>query len=218
MAMNIMEHKTVSLADQVFEHLETDILSGKYQKGEVLTEMKLTAELGVSRTPVREALRRLQAEHLIEESAKGMVVMGISKQDLEDIFEIRAHLEGLTAHMAADRITPEQLKELKDVVDLQEFWVNKGDPDHIKGLDSRFHELVYKFSGSMIFFDTLIPLHKKTQKYRRVSVENRNRAERSMIEHRAVYDAIAARDGALAEKLLVEHIRNAAAHILQGDI
>jgi DNA-binding GntR family transcriptional regulator len=116
------------------------------------------------------------------------------------------------------KLTPEQLKELKDVVDLQEFWVNKGDPDHIKGLDSRFHELVYKFSGSMIFYDTLIPLHKKTQKYRRVAVENRNRAEQSMIEHRAVYDAIAARDCVLAEKLLVEHIRNAAEHILQDDI
>ena len=218
MAINIMEHKTVSLADQVFERLETDILSGKYQKGEILTEIKLTAEMGVSRTPVREALRRLQAEHLIEESAKGMVVMGISKQDLEDIFEIRAHLEGLTARMAADHITESQLKELKDVVDLQEFWVNKGDPDHIKGLDSRFHELVYKFSGSMIFYDTLIPLHKKTQKYRRVAVENRNRAEQSMIEHRAVDDAIAARDGVLAEKLLVDHIRNAAEHILQDDI
>ena len=70
----------------------------------------------------------------------------------------------------------------------------------------------------MIFYDTLIPLHKKTQKYRRVSVENRSRAERSMIEHRAVYDAIAARDGELAEKLLVEHIRNAANNILKGDI
>jgi DNA-binding GntR family transcriptional regulator len=70
----------------------------------------------------------------------------------------------------------------------------------------------------MIFYDRLIPLHKKTQKYRRVAVENRNRAEQSMIEHRAVYNAIAARDGALAEKLLVEHIRNAAEHILQGEI
>ena len=104
MATRIMEHKTVSLADQVFEQLETDILSGKYPKGEVLTELKLTAEMGVSRTPVREALRRLQAEHIIEESAKGMVVMGISKQDLADIFEIRAHLEGLTARKAAENI------------------------------------------------------------------------------------------------------------------
>ena len=85
MAINTMEHRTISLADQVFERLETDILSGKYQKGEVLTEAKLSAELGVSRTPVREALRRLQAEHIIEEGAKGMVVMGISKKDLEDM-------------------------------------------------------------------------------------------------------------------------------------
>ena len=214
----MLEHKTLSLAEQVFDRLERDILCGVYPRGEVLTELRLVNDLGVSRTPIREALRRLEQEHLIELSSKGILVVGVTQKDLEDIFEIRAHLEGLTARMAAARITDEQLKELKDVVDLQEFWVTKGDPDHIKGLDSRFHDLVYKFSGSMIFYDTLIPLHKKTQKYRRVAVENRNRAEQSMIEHRAVYNAIAARDGALAEKLLVEHIRNAAEHILQGEI
>jgi DNA-binding GntR family transcriptional regulator len=70
----------------------------------------------------------------------------------------------------------------------------------------------------MIYYDTLIPLHKKTQKYRRVSVENRSRAEQSMIEHRAVFNAIEAHDGALAERLLVDHIRNAANNILKGDI
>lgn len=74
----MIEHKTVSLADQVFEHLETDILSGKYQRGEVLTESKLSLELGVSRTPIREALRRLEQEHIIEESGKGAVVLGIT--------------------------------------------------------------------------------------------------------------------------------------------
>ena len=68
-----MEHKTISLADQVFEKLETDILSGVYQKGELLTELKLCEELGVSRTPIREALRRLSQEHIIEESAKGLL-------------------------------------------------------------------------------------------------------------------------------------------------
>ena len=67
-------HKSVSLADQVFERLESDILTGKYQRGEILTEMKLCQELGVSRTPVREALRRLEQEHIIEECAKGMLV------------------------------------------------------------------------------------------------------------------------------------------------
>lgn len=66
----MIEHKTISLADQVFDHLENDILSGKYQRGEVLTESKLCAEMGVSRTPIREALRRLEQEHIIEESGK----------------------------------------------------------------------------------------------------------------------------------------------------
>ena len=71
----MIEHKTVSLADQVFEHIETDILIGKYQRGEILTESRLSAELGVSRTPIREALRRLLQENLIEETGKGSVVM-----------------------------------------------------------------------------------------------------------------------------------------------
>ena len=85
----MMQHKTVSLADQVFEHLETDILSGKYARGEILTESKLSAELGVSRTPIREALRRLEQEHIIEESGKGSIVIGITENDLIDIFLIR---------------------------------------------------------------------------------------------------------------------------------
>ena len=104
-----MEHKTISLADQVFERLETDILSGKYQKGEVFTEMKLTAELGVSRTPVREALRRLEAEHIIEDTPRGMMVVGIGKQDLIDIYTIREAIEGLCVRKVVEHITDEQL-------------------------------------------------------------------------------------------------------------
>ena len=105
----MIEHKSISLADQVFEHLETDILSGKYQKGEILTESKLSLELGVSRTPIREALRRLEQEHLIEEAPKGVIVVGISDKDLADIFEIRAALEGKAAYLAAQNYTEEQM-------------------------------------------------------------------------------------------------------------
>ena len=75
----MIQHKTVSLADQVFERMETDILSGKYQRGEILTESKLSAELGVSRTPIREALRRLEQEHIIEETGKGSLVLAEAK-------------------------------------------------------------------------------------------------------------------------------------------
>ena len=121
----MIEHKTISLADQVFEHLETDILSGKYQKGESLTESKLSAELGVSRTPIREALRRLEQEHLIEEAPKGVVVVGISEKDLEDIFTVRLKLEGSVAAMAALNYTEEQLAVIREALEFQEFYLNK---------------------------------------------------------------------------------------------
>ena len=104
----MIEHKTISLADQVFEHLETDILSGKYQRGEILTESKLSSELGVSRTPIREALRRLEQEHIIEETAKGAVVLGITEKDVEDIFIIRRQLEVIAAGLAAEKCTDEE--------------------------------------------------------------------------------------------------------------
>ena len=119
----MLDHRTVSLADQVFEHLETDILSGKYQRGEILTESKLSAELGVSRTPIREALRRLEQEHLIEEAPKGSVVVGISEKDLGDIFMIRMKLEGQAAAMAAQNRTDEQLESLREAVEFQEFYL-----------------------------------------------------------------------------------------------
>lgn len=209
----MIEHKTVSLADQVFEHLETDILSGKYQRGEILTESKLSAELGVSRTPIREALRRLEQEHLIEEAPKGSVVVGISEKDLGDIFMIRMKLEGQAAAMAAQNRTDEQLESLREAVEFQEFYLEKHDADRIKSMDSRFHETVFKMSGSAVFYDVLLPLHKKILKYRRASVSNTSRAEASVAEHRAIYEAIAASNSVLAEKLIIEHLDNAYMHM-----
>ena len=83
-----MEHKTLSIADQIFEKLESDILNGNYQRGEVLTESGLSESLGVSRTPVREAIFRLEQEHLIEVIPKGIKVIGISFEDIKIIFDI----------------------------------------------------------------------------------------------------------------------------------
>ena len=212
----MLTHKTVSLADQVFEHIERDILSGKYERGEIITEGKLSAELGVSRTPVREALRRLDQEHLIEESGKGSVVIGISEKDLEDIFLIRKHLECLAASMAAKNHTDEQLAELKETLELQEFYVTKADTEHVKYMDNMFHRILYKLTGSTVFFDTLVPLHRKIQKYRRASLQSKSRAAESVQEHRKIYEAIASGDEKLAYKTVLEHIENAYNHIKKG--
>lgn len=212
----MITHKTVSLADQVFEHIERDILSGKYERGEIITESKLSTELGVSRTPIREALRRLDQEHLIEESGKGSVVIGISEKDLEDIFLIRKQLECLAASMAAKNHTDEQLAELKETLELQEFYVTKADTEHVKYMDNKFHRILYKLTGSNVFYDTLVPLHRKIQKYRRASLQSKSRAAESVLEHRKIYEAIALGDEKLAYKTVLEHIENAYNHIKKG--
>ncbi len=210
----MIEHKTISLADQVFEHLERDILSGKYSRGEILTESRLSAELGVSRTPIRESLRRLEQEHLIEETGKGSMVIGITEKDLEDIYLIRIQLEGMVASLAAKNYKDEEkLARLKEALDLQEFYLNKKDADQIKHMDNRFHNMLYELSGSMVFYDTLLPLHKKVQKYRKASVESNSRASESVEEHRKIYEAVAAGDSELAAKYASLHAENAFNHI-----
>ncbi len=212
-----MEHKTVSLADQVFEHLETDILGGKYQRGDILTENKLSETLGVSRTPIREALRRLQQENLIVETGKGSLVLGISEKDLCDIYLIREQLEGLAAKMAAETATEEEINELKSALELQEFYLSKNNSEQIRVMDNKFHELLYKISGSHVFYNTLLPLHKKVQKYRKVSIQSGSRAEQSVDEHKNILNAIIERNGDLAAKYTAEHARNAYNHIAGKD-
>ena len=116
------EFKTVSLADQVFDKLENDIITGVYPRGEILTELKLVEQLGVSRTPIQEALRRLEQERLIKESGKGSVVLGITVEDLIDIMEIRQRIEGIAAAYATRNMTSEGLEELRRINELQDFY------------------------------------------------------------------------------------------------
>ena len=212
----MFDHRTVSLADQVFERLENDILSGKYAHGEILTENKLVAELGTSRTPIREAIKRLEQEHIVSIDQKGIHILGVTRKDVEDIFELRVRIEGLAAERAAEAISEEELTVLKESLDLQEFYLMKKDAAHITTQDSRFHELIYKFSRSNVLRDTLSPLHNKTQKFRRALAKNHSRAAGSVEEHRAIYEAIAAHDTALAAERMTEHVCRAKEHLLSG--
>ncbi|MBQ9195910.1 MAG: GntR family transcriptional regulator [Clostridia bacterium] len=212
-----MEHKMISIADQVFDILEQDILSGQFQRGEVLTEIKLSERMGVSRTPIREALRRLEQERIVELTTKGAKVIGITMEDIRDIREIRLRLEGLASRWAAERAEENGLRALKETVDLQEFYTQKNDPDSLKNIDSRFHQTIYTLSGSNSMRDVLEPLHRKLLKYRRVSLGEPLRALKSLEEHLAIYEAIAAHDGDSAEKLTILHVRKAHDAIAQRE-
>lgn len=206
----------VSIADQVFEELEKEILVGNFSRDELLTEIKLSEKMGVSRTPIREALRRLDQEHLIEITPKGAKVIGISQDDIRDIYEIRLRIEGLAARWAAEKATDEAINAMREVLDLQEFYTSKAAPEQLKNTDSRFHEILYAASGSNALLDTLAPLHRRIVKYRRASLSGQQRAEQSYDEHKALFQAILNHDGDEAERLLRLHIENARDNILGG--
>ena len=208
-----MEHKITSLADQIFEELEKNILAGVYSRGETFTESRLSEMLGVSRTPIREALRRLEQEHLIELSTKGAKIIGISKKDILDMYEMRLRIEGLASKRAAETIDEDGKKELLDIIELQEFYTAKKDADNIKNMDSKFHEAVYRLCGSTALFEVLHLLHRKVTKYRKASVQNADRAFKSVQEHREIFDAIVSGNGELAETLTTMHIKNALENI-----
>ena len=212
------QFKTTSLADQVFEKLENDIIQGVYPRGEILTELKLVDQLGVSRTPIREALRRLEQERLIEDTGKGSRVVGITEEDLEDIMNIRQRIEGLAAYYAAKNMTPEGLAELTHIVDLQDFYYDKGDAEQLRQVDEQFHDLICYLSKRTVIMDTLIPLHRKTRRYRRISMEDWSRTVNTRKEHKAIFDAMASGDADLAESLMAKHIENAKKHMLGGFI
>ena len=206
--------RTASLADQVFEKLEDDIVYGVYKRGEMLTELKLAEALGVSRTPIREALRRLEQERLIEDAGKGSLVLGITKDDLLDIMDIRQRIEGLASYYAAKNITQEGIDQLNHLTDLQEFYHSKGDISRLQAVDDEFHVTIYRLSHRNVIIDTLIPLHRKTRLYRKISMEDNERSPKTMLEHLEIAQAIIRGDSDLAKALTKKHIENAKIHMM----
>ena len=208
-------HQMISLADQVFEALETDILSGVYERGEILTESRLSENMAVSRTPIREALKRLTTEHIIEMTPRGARVIGILPEDIADIYDIRLKIEGMAVAKATRTMSDEAIRQLKETLDLQEFYTQRKEPDLIKNMDSRFHAIIYENCGSGTFKDVLLSLHRKIMKYRRVSISVPSRASESLAEHTAIYEAILARQPEKAEELVYTHIQHARKNILE---
>ncbi len=210
------DYKTTSLADQIFEQLENDIIMGTIPRGDILTELKLADMLGVSRTPIREALRRLEQERLIEDTGKGNLVLGITEDDLIDIMNIREHIEGLVSYYATTNMTPEGLQELTHIVDLQEFYFNKGDLVHLLQVDDQFHDTICRLSRRSVLIDSLSPLLRKTRRFRRISMTDPERIPKTNAEHRSIFDAIASGNAELAMELTTQHITNAKHHMIGG--
>jgi DNA-binding GntR family transcriptional regulator len=204
-----------SLRNKVFKHIKSQIIGGIYTPGETLLESKLADELGVSRTPIREAIRLLELEGLVETSAKkGAAVLGVSSKDVQDIYAIRQLVEGLAARWAAERLTSAEIKELQKIFDLMEFYAHKHDMEEVAELDNKFHQIIYEASGSKILKLTLGNLHQYVQMARLQSLKVRDRLPQTIEEHRAILEAFLAKDPETAEKTLAHHAKMAYLNIV----
>ena len=197
-----------SLSHRVYQKIRNDILERRYKEKDELKESTLGKELGVSRTPVREALRQLELEGLVTiVPNKGAYVTGISTKDVKDIYVIRSTLEGLAVRWAIENITPRQIDELEEILMLSEFHLKReSSAEQIMELDSKFHSIFYEASGSRILQNLMSGFHDYVKSTRMNSVITEDRARKSIREHRQILKAIQEEDVDMAEQLANEHI------------
>lgn len=199
-----------SLRGRVFHKIRDDILDGKYNENDELKEVAIGKELGVSRTPVREALRQLELEGLVRIIPnRGAFVTGIQAKDVHDIYMIRSVLEGLCARLATDNITDAQMEAMEENVYLAEFHAGRGHMEQIAELDNQFHRIMYAAGNSKMLEHLLIDYHEYVTLIRRRTLSTIERANVSNREHRAIMEAIKAKNAPLAEKLADEHMKSA---------
>ncbi len=198
-----------SLRGRVYDIIREDIINGVYPEHQELKEAVLGAHLGVSRTPVREALRQLELEGLVEIIPnKGARVTGITEKDVRDIEQIRYYLEGLSARWATENISKAQIEKMEETLYLTDFHAMKGNYTQVHALDSQFHELMYEASGSKMLNHILSDFHMYVTRVRKRGLADSRRSKNSTEEHRAILDAIKSGDPDQAEKCAHAHIQN----------
>lgn len=208
-----------SLRGRVFNKLREDILAGKYRENEELREVVIGEELGVSRTPVREAFRQLELEGLIRiVPNKGAYVTGITAKDVRDIYMIRSRLEGLCARWATENISKEQLDELEETLCLAQFHASKNRMEQMAQMDSRFHEIIYEACNSKMLEHLLKDFHQYTSRTRQQTLSSNVRGNASNEEHNQLMEAIKTGNADEAERVAHMHIINAYENMVQNGL
>lgn len=203
------------LRDIVFETLRTAILDGDLKPGERVMEVQLAEKLGVSRTPVREAIRKLELEGLLVMiPRKGAYVADVSIKDVLNVLEVRASLEGLAASLAAERITEEEIESLK--LSAKEFEeMNKlNDRDGMVEKDTEFHTVLLNASRNNKLISIVEGLSDYVQRFRVIYFTEYSEAKNIMEDHKAILDAINERDAKKAKKVAQDHIENIGNYLL----
>ena len=198
-----------NLTEQVYKIIKRRITSGELEGGQHLVERVLAAELKVSKTPVREALARLEREGLVVNiPGRGVVVRKLTPQEVEDILEVREVLEGLAAEKAAVAISPQELSELGSILAEGEEVAKTRDLARYKELDTEFHRIVRNASGNQKVAELMGFLEDQIRLVMVTSVTLPGRPQNSLAEHRGILEALKNRDPRLAGERAREHVRN----------
>ena len=205
------------LRDVVFNTLRKAILKGELKPGERLMEIALAERLGVSRTPVREAMRKLELEGLVVMiPRRGAQVANITEKDLNDVLEVRMALENLSIENACARMTDEQLDELWKAAKNFEATMAEGNLVKLAEADVAFHEVVYKSSDNRRLNQVLNNLREQIYRYRVEYLKEDESRNRLVKEHEKITQAIKAKDVKRAQELSFEHLENQRMGIIQA--
>jgi DNA-binding GntR family transcriptional regulator len=201
------ETGAATTADAAYQALRQSILRGDLAAGERLRSDALASELQVSRTPVREALRKLEAEGLVERSGAGLIVREFSEKDLTELFYVREALEGMAARLAAENATPSDIAEIRELLDDMDAVQQRGDIAALRPLTGELHRAIYRAAHNDRLLQTLKGLLEHFRQVQTSSLYVEGRPAEALREHRAVFAAIEARDADTAEQLARAHRR-----------
>ncbi len=205
------------LREAVCETLRDAIRRGILEPGERLMEVQLAEELGISRTPVREAIRKLEQEgYVIMMPRRGTYVSDVSVGDVKEIFEIRSALESLAAGLAARRIEPEELATLQDLLAEIEGCIAKNDMEKIVETDIKFHGLLYQVSRNDRLVAIISNLKEQLARFRTLSMSYPGRLQETLEEHSEMVEAIANGDVSAARDAAEHHMERAEKTLLKA--
>ncbi|MBR2062855.1 MAG: GntR family transcriptional regulator [Anaerotignum sp.] len=214
---NINTNEYLPLRDVVFNTLRDAILTGKLVPGERLMENQLAEKLGVSRTPVREALRMLELENLVElVPRKGAQVLDMSEKDIVNILEVRSALEGLATSVACKKMTKEDLQQLKNMeVDFEKA-VADNDVEHFVDIDEDFHDLIFAATENDKLINIFRNLRIQLYRYRMAQAKNNETSMSTIVaHHRSIIRAIENHDSEEGASIAQGHIKYQTESILR---
>jgi DNA-binding GntR family transcriptional regulator len=204
----LMEQGSASTtAEAVYQALRHGIVHGSLAPGERLRSDALASEMQVSRTPVREALRKLEAEGLVAHSGSRLTVRAFSERDLTELFYVREALEGMAARLAAENAAPSEIAQIRELVEDMEAVHRRGDVTALRRLTAEFHTLVARAAHNDRLLQILQSLLDHVRQLQSSTLHGEGRPAAALAEHRGLLQAIEARDADRAERLAREHRR-----------